>query len=79
MCECMRREVGVGLATRELRKRSSWLKLLTQYVLFSHNLGIYSLYYYAWSSLFPSLGDGGEELRFLKSVFSKLLKNHSFY
>ena len=79
MCECMRREVGVGPAIRELRKRSSWLKLLTQYVLSSHNLGIYSLYFYAWSSLFPSFGDGGEELRFLKSVFSKLLKNHSFY
>lgn len=69
----------MGPAIRELRKRSSWLKLLTQYVLFSHNLGIYSLYFYAWSSLFPSFGDGGEELRFLKSVFSKLLKNHSFY
>lgn len=74
MCECMRREVGVGPATRELRKSSSWLKLLTQCVLFSHKLGIYSLFFYARSSLFPSFGDGGEELRFLNSVFSKLLK-----
>lgn len=62
---CVHEKGGrVGLATRELRKTSSSWKLLTQYLLFPQNLGIYSLYFYAWSSLFPSfLGDGGE-LRF---------------